>query len=290
MTPQDANPHQTAPADLDSWLEQQPETIPWETLTCVDCGYHLFGLPTRGRCPECGGPIWVALAAGWLVVAPPAWLRTLDYGVKALFATVFGLLLAMIIQYSAGFRTPLLSAALGLLILLGVVVCLWLLTSPHPGRRLSERRWSPRRVARAMLIGTVAAAFLGEALRRNAPAAVLTGSAYTLFRLLPVLIGIGLTALAWHYRGLCIDVGFGPGVRMNSTYGIGMTICTFALAPLLFAPWVPALGYVSACAAIFALLFGGWIVAFPGHFGTQLRQLAQQAEAIRAQPDLRAKI
>ncbi len=49
-------------------------------LLCNHCGYNLRGLPTEGRCPECGTEVARSLRGDLLSAADPAWLERVNRG------------------------------------------------------------------------------------------------------------------------------------------------------------------------------------------------------------------
>lgn len=140
-------------------------------LLCTRCGHNLRGLPTDGNCPACGTP---ATPPDPLHTADPAWLwgicRGQGFLVNACLAYAL-LLLVMIAVMGLGFfalagaAVPswLLSLAVYGLVpgaLLAACVCALVgvhrLTAPEPGRCISERPLSLRRVTRVGVAATLA--------------------------------------------------------------------------------------------------------------------------------------
>lgn len=66
-------------ASAESTVDRAPSVV-----LCRECGYDLRGLPTEGRCPECGTSVRLSLISLRLTDAAPTWLRSIARGMLAI--------------------------------------------------------------------------------------------------------------------------------------------------------------------------------------------------------------
>lgn len=133
---------------------------------CIRCSYNLRGLPTDGRCPECGTPVADSLRGDYLAFAAPEHLASIRAGLDLVLvgvpvyfvALVGGLLGGLAVR---GILSPpeigvLRHAAMlapSALLLAGY----WRLTRPEPGHGRFGAPTSARRVIRVAAVLQAAA-------------------------------------------------------------------------------------------------------------------------------------
>lgn len=121
-----------------------------QDVACVHCGYNLRGLTADGRCPECNSPVGRSIHGNLLAFADPAWLGTLQLGVRVKLWNILIMLAAAAIAIVLGLvGAP--TQALVITALPAAVVGLWatiLLTTQEPRISLSEDTVSLRRIVR----------------------------------------------------------------------------------------------------------------------------------------------
>jgi hypothetical protein len=107
-------------------------------VVCRKCAYNLRGLPTEGRCPECGAPFGVSVLGALLCFNDPRWLDTLHRGATlTLIGAPVYVIAAIVVTIvdslaAAGFGV---SISINLLQLAGYMAMVsgaWFLTSPDP--------------------------------------------------------------------------------------------------------------------------------------------------------------
>ena len=132
-------------------------------IPCRKCGYALRGLNLAGRCPECGSAVGLSIHGDLLRFSDPAWLRTLQRGVRLVIASIAIQFLAVIsiIAMSAA-RPAMRGDALFLASIIGVVGAVlgflggWQLTEPDPSGIGEDRYGTSRRIIRiALAIGII---------------------------------------------------------------------------------------------------------------------------------------
>lgn len=232
---------------------------------CIRCSYNLRGLPTDGRCPECGTPVADSLRGDYLAFAAPEHLASIRAGLGLVLvgvpvyfvALVGGVLGAFVAQgiLSPGEIGVLRHAAMlapSALLLAGY----WRLTRPEPGHdRFGVPTWARRiiRVAAALQAAASGADVLASPFVPGGPAsATLRG----------VIVGLAdavdvAAALAWvaQFFAVMIYVGWlgrrvpdRKLVEWSKTYSWALPLLFVFGAVVLF------LGPVAAVAMYWSLL------------------------------------
>lgn len=153
-----------------------PRELVIRSRACVGCGYDLLGLPTTGRCPECGTSVAQSLHGYLLRFADERYLKIVRQGLSLTIAGIVAFALLMVVSLAVGFSAPLrstLGGAAGVLSL-DVVLSLaelipsallligyWRFTEPDPGYQGTETPTAARRVIRVTVIIQAAAALAG---------------------------------------------------------------------------------------------------------------------------------
>lgn len=141
-----------------------------EDVACRHCGYNLRGLELAGRCPECEMAIEKTLHAFLLRFSDSQWLRHLKLGITLLVIALLTEILAGLVvgiafmvalvfvvesMAEAGFFTgALIVIGVGALLLLNFTAY-WFITTPEPQRARNVPRYSPRRIARQAIVGSL---------------------------------------------------------------------------------------------------------------------------------------
>src|SRR5689334_8003695 len=73
---------------------------------CRSCGYDLYGLPTDGRCPECGTLVALSTGSDYLRYSNPKWVRRLFVGVRLIIWGIAIMVFAFIASIPLNFATP----------------------------------------------------------------------------------------------------------------------------------------------------------------------------------------
>lgn len=130
-----------------------PTKVPAE-INCINCGYHLVGLPVAGDCPECATPIRRSMFERLLRHEPIVWLSRVASGIqiwhtgisRLLVLPLVGLGVMVLVIVLEQFRDPLFTKAIdriiGEVIAYGFLAALafftllyirgiWLMTTPR---------------------------------------------------------------------------------------------------------------------------------------------------------------
>jgi hypothetical protein len=124
-------------------------------ILCQRCAYNLRGLLPSGRCPECGVPVRVSIAGELLQFADPTWIKRLATGGTLVRAILILLIIASIPTTGLGLRDwryGRLSVLLVAAVIPALLVGAWLLATPNPLLRKTERWRAPRRILRAVIL------------------------------------------------------------------------------------------------------------------------------------------
>jgi hypothetical protein len=130
---------------------------------CRLCGYNLRGLPSDGRCPECGAMVSASLGQYSLAFADPKWVTALLRGVRIYlvsFVLLFVSFLALI-PLTINSDEALLIFSASVLAFIGCfTIGGWLLSAPDPSG-LGELEYGiARKIARwALILGTMQGLF-----------------------------------------------------------------------------------------------------------------------------------
>ncbi len=237
-------------------------------VPCRRCGYNLRGLPTDGRCPECGTPVGLSVRGGLIRYSDPAWIDRLRFGVNCLLAYavvtvvagvatgVGALALALatggkvkVAAFQAGHWVPVLTAV-GLVGQALYLVGIWLLTAPDPAGLGEDQYGGPRRLIRVAAV-TAAAGGLAPlarafgALRPElaAAVAVATGGCQLASAVATVACLVYLGRLAARLpdpglAGLARVVTYGLGIPLGivATSTIALGLLAAARGPALVTP------------------------------------------------------
>lgn len=150
------------------WPVTYPAGIVEREFPCAGCEYDVRGLPTEGRCPECGEAMEVSLRGDTLHHADPRWLGRLIIAGWLIPAGVAGMVLLMLAESIVPFSpSATWRAVVGAAMEIAQVVVMWagpaLLLLQRPNRFLD--RPGMRRVGLGG-ITTLSCATLSSRLRR----------------------------------------------------------------------------------------------------------------------------
>jgi len=133
---------------------------------CIQCAYHLAGLPITGPCPECGTPVELSFREPTLANASPVYLDALKSGLtlvlNSILVTVAISIIALILVFSIGPSPAFNIIAEFFVLALSAVGLLgyWLFTQPDPSQVALEKTSSARAIVRITVITGAALAAL----------------------------------------------------------------------------------------------------------------------------------
>lgn len=162
--------------------ERTTSPKPLDKMLCVRCGYNLRGLPSDGKCPECGTPIGRSRRGNILAAADSSWLAGLCRGLTLVVAAVgvhfAGLLLGIVgffgIAELADQKVTIEAVRRGVsavLLLAGVI----LLTRLDPRLTLAEHSVVLRKVSRGIAAAALLLYVVTLSLAPYAPGVLLGG-------------------------------------------------------------------------------------------------------------------
>lgn len=176
-----------------------PTEVPAE-INCINCGYHLVGLPVVGDCPECATPIRRSMFERLLRHEPIVWLSRVASGIRIWHAGISGLLVfplvgagvMVLVIVLKQFRDPLFTKAIdriigeviayGFLAALAFVMLLyvrglWLMTTPRADETsvLGGVRKQTRWLAMSVPFLFAATSFTEDSMHDPIAASVLNG-------------------------------------------------------------------------------------------------------------------
>lgn len=256
-----------------------------EDLACQRCGYNLRGLGRDAHCPECDAPVAHALRGDWLRYSSPDWVATIAKGyVMQSMAVLLGMIaLILVAAASELLLLPWLTLSCALTIGAVALVGVWQTTAREPAAAGVERRFSDRRMLRALTI-------LGIALQAGAGfVAQVNPTAGLLVRL--TAAGVMFMGIICAFR-LAIslaervpDVALANETRIvlwGMAFSFGLTLSLFAvvLSAGTTSMWW-SMAFCSSCFPILGcLVFTVWSFTLFFRYAAALRTAAHDARAL----------
>ncbi len=235
---------------------------------CITCGFEIRGLPSDGKCPECGTSIEDSLRSGPLFFADPAYLRTIHCGTVIVLVSVgckiiFPIgapLIAALANPASGAGAGLVTAITAMFVpWVGSSFGWWLLAAPDPGLKETIRDGRIRRLARALsaVIGVAAAAALPFSFAGGAQASPFGSTAWVAGAALVVgfiVLGVWFFPAMMYLRGLGRRI---PNVALRRRAGLMMWVMPLCWAGTMTWPLGQTqLGRTSSAAIVLAPIMG----------------------------------
>ena len=141
-----------------------------QVATCIQCGYALQGLPTAGKCPECGTAVADSLRGFLLQFAGRQYLETITKGLSFVLNGILAMVILMIVGFVMAFG--LVTAGGGLtafsvlltgastVISLAILWGYWQFTELDPGSAALDTERSSRKVVRVAVVVSAVVAVL----------------------------------------------------------------------------------------------------------------------------------
>ncbi len=158
-----------------------PESLVTADRYCIQCAYLLRGLPTSGKCPECGTEVAMSLREPMLGSASLDYVRKVNSGLNFVLYGILFLVLMMILSIGAVFvmgaaNAQLAMHAAGLIGSIMIYMGYWYYTQPDPGQVAEEKQRAARKVIRIVVaiqaVVALAHLVLGLIFGYNAPPGV----------------------------------------------------------------------------------------------------------------------
>ncbi|HEX8521661.1 MAG TPA: hypothetical protein VF669_05340 [Tepidisphaeraceae bacterium] len=215
---------------------------------CRKCGYNLRGLDLRGRCPECGTPVGLAIHGQLLKYSDPAWVGTLARGVRLIIAGLALMVAAILVNMVLSIVVPPTQMLPMLLLPMGLVVMYllsligsWLLTSPDPSGIGEDRYGRSRKIIRFSLLVGLASTVLSLGARFGSlPPQVMT--AIQTITILASLVGVvGMFAQLDYFQKLALRIPdqklAGRASILKYSLGISYAVVVFMQFVILLGAW-----------------------------------------------------
>ncbi len=301
------NPDDLLPADLK--LDEQGRLV--DEIPCRVCGYNLRAADPHGVCPECGTAVGWSVVGDLLHYSPPQWVRRVArggnaiVGAVALVLTLFslGIFYGVATDGHGGLDAPRwIEVVSGLAVptaAILVIVGVWLLTTPEPGRSEQECGLHARILARYSMFVSFLALVVGGFANAYAARYAPSGSVIAVIGFLTVLASLFIAIVGyfafftWLRRlarrmpdyslarqtlivmwGLVISYGLMIVAAAVTFVAIMATIGTAT------PPRGAAAGGSFLCVAVpLLLIFAVWAVLLIDRYRRQLNHAAAQAEA-----------
>lgn len=142
-----------------------------QVATCIQCGYALQGLPTAGKCPECGTAVADSLRGFLLQYAGRQYLETITKGLSFVLNGILAMVILMIVGVAsamalgaagggglAAFTLVLMGAST--LVSMAILWGYWQFTELDPGSAALDTERSSRKIVRVAVVVSAVVAVL----------------------------------------------------------------------------------------------------------------------------------
>lgn len=266
-------------------LGNDDEAVVHDDVICHGCGYNLRGLcESKGRCPECGAPVWLSCIDDSLQYADPKWVALLTRGANGAVLSlvggfvcfgIFGALLEFLEdrwEVSPRVFLPVM-VAITTAWAIWFFVSLWRFSTPEPGRAETEGVFAPRRLMRiGVLAVPITFALAGVAYWSPMP----TWLYFAILALgAPVgVIGVTATvALTRFVEDLARRSGDDDAAKSAAFYGLAYRVSWgFAAFGLLYLTGATPLGCFVLVGGAGMLLFGALALLVPHRISAGMEQ------------------